>query len=247
MPTTFRPYQPDQLLLLSPDLREWLAPGHLAHHVSDLVDALELSAFYAPYEGDGRRNAPYEPSMMVKILIYAYATGVFSSRGIARKLEEDVAFRVLGAGNFPQHRTVSEFRRRHLEEFERMFVEVVRVAREIGMVRFGTLSVDGTKVRANASKRKAMSYGRMLKEEARLKEEIEGLLTRAGAVDAEEDERYGEEMRGDELPAELQRREKRLVAIEQAKARLEAAQRAADEARGRKPGQDWPCPGLVDT
>ena len=136
MPTTFRPYQPDQLLLLSPDLREWLAPGHLAHHVSDLVDALELSAFYAAYEGDGRRNAPYEPSMMVKILIYAYATGVFSSRAIARKLEEDVAFRVLGAGNVPQHRTVCEFRRRHLEEFERIFVEVVRLAREMGVVRF---------------------------------------------------------------------------------------------------------------
>ena len=238
MPTTFRPYRPDQLLLLSPDLREWLAPGHLAHHVSDLVDALELSAFYAPYEGDGRRNAPYEPSMMVKILIYAYATGVFSSRAIARKLEKDVAFRVLGAGNVPQHRTVCEFRRRHLEEFERMFVEVVRLAREMGVVRFGTLSVDGTKVRANASKRKAMSYGRMLKEEARLNEEIEGLLARAGAVDAEEDERYGEQMRGDELPAELQRREKRLAAIEQAQARLEAAQRAGDDAHGRKPGQD---------
>ena len=225
MPTTFRPYQPDQLLLLSPDLREWLAPGHLAHHVSDLVDALELRAFYAPYEGDGRRNAPYEPSMMVKVLIYAYATGVFSSRAIARKLEEDVAFRVLAAGNFPQHRTICEFRRRHLEDFERMFVEVVRLAREMGVVR------------ANASKRKAMSYGRMLQEEARLKEEIEGLLERAGAVDAEEDERYGEEMRGDELPAELQRREKRLAAIAAAKARLEAAQRAADEARGRTPGQ----------
>ena len=234
MPTTFRPYRPDQLLLLSPDVREWLAPGHLAHHVSDLVYALDLSPFYAPYEGDGRRNAPYERSMIVKILIYAYATGVFSSRGIARKLEEDVAFRVLGAGNFPQHRTVSEFRRRHLEEFERMFVEVVRVAREMGVVRFGTLSVDGTKVRANASKREAMSYGRMLKEE------IQGLLARAGAVDSEEDERYGEAMRGDELPAELERREKRLVAIQQAKAQLEAAQRAADDARGRKPGQDRP-------
>ena len=150
MPTTFRPYQPDQLLLLSPDLREWLAPGHLAHHVSDLIDALELSAIYAPYEGDGRRNAPYEPSMMVKILIYAYATGVFSSRAIARKLEEDVAFRVLGAGNLPQHRTICKFRRRHLEDFERMFVEVVRLAREMGVVRFGTLSVDGTKVRAKS-------------------------------------------------------------------------------------------------
>ena len=243
MPTTFRPYQPDQLLLLSPDLREWLPAGHLVHHVSDLVDALDLSAFYAPYEGDGRRNAPYEPTMMVKVLIYAYATGVFSSRAIARKLEEDVAFRVLAAENFPQHRTICEFRRRHLEDFERMFVEVVRLAREMGVVRFGTLSVDGTKVRANASKRKAMSYGRMLKEEARLKEEIQRLLAQAGAVDAEEDERYGEQMRGDEWPAELERREKRLAAIQQAKARLEAAQRAADDARGRKPGQDRPRGG----
>ena len=240
MPTTFRPYQPDQLLLLSPDLREWLPAGHLVHHVSDLVDALDLSAFYAPYEGDGRRNAPYEPTMMVKVLLYAYATGVFSSRAIARKLEEDVAFRVLAAENFPQHRTICEFRRRHLEEFERLFVEVVGVAREMGVVRFGTLSVDGTKVRANASKRKAMSYARMLKEETRLKEEIQRLLARAGAVDAEEDERYGEQVRGDEWPAELERREKRLAAIEQAKARLEAAQRAADEARGRQPGQDRP-------
>ena len=237
MSTTFRPYQPDQLLLLSPDLGEWLPSGHLAHHVSDLVDSLELSAFYAPYEGDGRRNSPYEPSMMVKVLIYAYATGVFSSRVIARKLEEDVAFRVLAAGNFPQHRTICEFRRRHLEDFERVFVEVVRVAREMGVVRFGTLSVDGTKVRANASKRKAMSYGRMLTEEARLNEEIQGLLDRAGALDAEEDARYGEQVRGDELPAELQRREERLAAIRQAKERLEAAQRGADDARGRKPGQ----------
>ena len=238
MSTTFRPYQPDQMLLLAPDLQEWLPSGHLAHHVSDLVDSLELSAFYAPYEGDGRRNSPYEPSMMVKVMIYAYATGVFSSRAIARKLEEDVAFRVLGAGNFPQHRTICAFRRRHLEDFERMFVEVVRVAREMGVVRFGTLSVDGTKVRANASKRKAMSYGRMLQQEARLKEEIQGLLTRAGAVDAEEDERYGDQVRGDELPAELERREQRLAAIQEAKERLEAAQREADDARGRKPGQD---------
>ena len=237
MSTTFRPYQPDQMLLLAPDLQEWLPVGHLAHHVSDLVDSLELSALYAPYEGDGRRNSPYEPSMMVKVLIYAYATGVFSSRAIARKLEEDVAFRVLAAGNFPQHRTICEFRRRHLEDFERLFVEVVRVAREMGVVRFGTLSVDGTKVRANASKRKAMSYGRMLTEEVRLKEEIQGLLDRAGAVDEQEDARYGEQVRGDELPAELQRREKRLAAIREAKERLEAEQRAADDARGRKPGQ----------
>ena len=193
MPTTFRRYEPDQMLLLAPDLREWVGEGHLAHHVSDLVDSVDLSGFYAPYEGDGRRNAPYEPLMMVKVLIYAYATGVFSSRGIARKLEDDVAFRMLAAGNFPQHRTICEFRRRHLEDFRRLFVELVRVAREMGLARFGKLSIDGTKVRANASKRKAMSYERMLKEEARLQDEIAALVAKAGAVDAEEDARDGED------------------------------------------------------
>ena len=238
MPTTYRRYQPDQPLLLPPDLQEWVPPGHLAHHVSDVVDALDLTSFYAPYEGDGRRNAPYEPSMMVKVLIYAYAAGTFSSRAVARKLEEDVAFRMLAAGNFPQHRTVCEFRRRHLAEFSELFVGVVQVAREMGLARFGKLSVDGTKVRANASKRKAMSYERMCKEAARLQAEIEALLTKAGMVDAEEDERWGEDLRGDELPEELQRREKRLAAIQAAKARLEAAQRGRDDERGREPGQD---------
>ncbi len=130
MPTTFRPYQPDQGLLLPPDLRDWLPEGHLAHHVSDLVDGMDLTVFYAPYEGDGRRKSPYEPRMMAKVLIYGYATGVFSSRGLARKLEEDVAFRVLAAGNFPSHRTICEFRRRHLSDFKALFVEVVGLARE---------------------------------------------------------------------------------------------------------------------
>ena len=172
MSTTFRPYAPDQMLLLPADLRAWLPEGHLAHHVSDLVDGVDLTAFYAPYAGDGRRNAPYAPRMMVKVLLYAYATGVFSSRGIARKLEEDVAFRVLGAGNFPQHRTLCEFRRRHLSDFKELLVAVGRLAR------FGKLSIDGTKVRANASKRKAMSDGRMAKEERRLRGEIEARLAR---------------------------------------------------------------------
>ncbi len=238
MSTTFRRYAPDQSLLLPPDLQAWLPEGHLAHHVSDLVDGLDLTAFDAPYEGDGRRNAPYEPRMMLKVLIYAYATGVFSSRGVARKLEEDVAFRVLAAGNFPQHRTVCEFRCRHLEDFKKLFVEVVRLARELGVASFGKLSVDGTKVRANASKRKAMSYGRMEEEERRLAGEIEALLEAAGAADAAEDARLGSEVRGGELPAELRRREDRLAAIRAAKARLEAAQRASDDARGRQPGQD---------
>ena len=238
MPTTFRPYEPDRLLLLAPDIREWLPEGHLAHHVSDLVDELDLTAFHAPYEGDGRRNAPYEPRMMVKVLLYGYATGVFSSRGMARKLEEDVAFRVLGAGNFPSHRTLCEFRRRHLEDFKGLFVEVVRVAREMGLAKFGTLSVDGTKVRANASKRKATGYDRMLRRERELEAEIEALLTRARDTDARDDERFGEAFRGDEVPEELRRREDRLAAIRAAKERLEAARREADDARGREPGRE---------
>ena len=238
MPTRFRPYQPKQMLMLPPDLREWVPEGHLAHQVSELVDGLELGAFYRPYEEDGRRNAPYEPRMMVKVLIYAYATGVFSSRKIARKLEEDVAFRMLAAGNFPQHRTICEFRRRHLKDFKKMFVQVVGLAREMGMVGLGRLGIDGTKVRANASRRKAMSYGRMRERERQLKEEIDQLLAKAQQQDGEEDERYGEDRRGDELPQELRRREDRLAAIEAAKQRLEAAQRAAHDERGRKPGQD---------
>ena len=224
------------MLLLAPSLRDWLPEGHLADHVSDLVEGLDLTAFYARYEGDGRRKSPYEPRMMLKVLIYGYATGVFSSRKLARKLEEDVAFRVLGAGNFPSHRTLCEFRRRHLEDFQALFVEVVRVAREMGVAQFGKLSIDGTKVRANASKRKAMSYGRMLAEERRLEGEIEALLGRAQETDAAEDARFGEALRGDELPQELRRREDRLAAIRAAQERLRARQREADDARGRKPG-----------
>ena len=210
----------------------------MAHHVSDLVDGVDLTAFYAPYAGDGRRNAPDAPRMMVKVLLYAYATGVFSSRGIARKLEEDVAFRVLGAGNFPQHRTLCEFRRRHLSDFKELFVAVVRLAQALGLARVGKLSIDGTKVRANASKRKAMSDGRLAKEERRLRGEIEALLAAAGAADAAEDARVGADVRGDEWPAELRRREDRLAAIRAAQSRLEAQQRAADDARGRQPDQD---------
>ena len=147
--------------------------------------------------------------MMVKVLIYAYGTGTFSSRKMAGKLEEDIAFRMLAAGNFPQHRTLCEFRRRHLKDFQAVFAEVVCLARGMGLVGFGRVSVDGTKVRANASKRKAMSYGRMVKEERRLQAEIGALLKRAEAVDEAEDARYGEDARGDELPEELKRREDR--------------------------------------
>ena len=222
----------------SRSLRAGRAVGDwLAHHVSDLVDAVDLSAFYAPYLGDGRRNSPYDPRMMVKVLIYAYATGTFSSRGMARKLEEDLAFRMLAAGNFPKHRTLCEFRKRHLEDFRAVFVEVVRLARAMGLAGLGRVSVDGTKVRANASKRRAMTYGRMIREEARLEEEIGKLLEEAETVDAAEDACHGKDARGDELSDELKRREDRLAAIREAKELLEAMQREADDARGRKPGQ----------
>ena len=238
MSTRFRPYSPDQMLLLPQDIREWLPDNHLAHHISDLVDGMDLSVFYAPYAGDGRRNMPYDPSMMVKVLIYAYASGVFSSRAIARRLHEDVAFRLLAAENFPSHRTVCEFRRRHLSDFKNLFVQVLRVAGEMGVVKFGKISIDGTKVRANASKRKAMSYGGLKKEQERLKKEIAARVNQSLETDGREDERYGESNAGDELPDELSRRERRLAAIEQAKQRLEARQRELDDAKGRKPGQD---------
>jgi transposase len=233
MPTSFRPYAPDQDLLLPPSLGDWLPEGHLAYFISDVVEELELAAFYAPYEGDGRRKAPYEPSMMLKTLLYAYSTGVFSSRKIAKKLEEDVAFRVLGANNFPQHRTICDFRKRHLEDFKSIFVQVVQIASGAGLVRLGTVAIDGTKVRANASKHKAMSYGRMQPEEQRLEQEIAELCGQAGRTDEEEDRLYGEDRRGDELPEELQHRQDRLEKIRQAKASLEQAQSEADAARGR--------------
>src|SRR6266516_4466089 len=219
MPTTFRPCAPDQSLLFPPSPRDWLPEGHLAFFIADTVAALNLQAFYAPYEGDGRRNQPFDPRMMVTVLLYAYATGTFSSRRIARKLEEDVAYRVLAAGNFPAHRTIAEFRQQHVTAFAALFVEVVQVAREAGVVQLGALAVDGTKVKANASKHKAMSYGRMRDEEARLREQIAALTAQAQTSDAAEDAAQGPDVRGDELPAELQRREERLAKIAAAKAR----------------------------
>jgi len=235
MPTTFRPCLPDQSLLFPPSPREWLPEGHLAFFIADTVAALTLDAFYARYEGDGRRNQPFDPQMMVTVLLYAYATGTFSSRRIARKLEEDVAYRVLAAGNFPAHRTIAEFRQQHLAAFEALFVKVVQIAREAGVVHLGAVAVDGSKVKANASKHKAMSYGRMREDERRLRAEIAALTTKAEAVDAAEDAEHGPDVRGDELPAELQRREARLAVIAAAKARLEARQADADREKGRTP------------
>jgi transposase len=235
MPTTFRPCAPDQSLLFPPSPRDWLPEGHLAFFIADTVAALDLQTFYAAYEGDGRRNQPFDPQMMVTVLLYAYATGTFSSRRIARKLEDDVAYRVLAAGSFPAHRTIAEFRQQHLAAFERLFVQVVAIAREAGVIHLGALAVDGSKVKASASKHKAMSYGRMRDEERRLREQIAALTTQAAATDAAEDAAHGPDVRGDELPAELQRREERLATIAAAKARLEARQAEEDRQKGRTP------------
>ena len=208
MGTTFRKYQPEQSFLLPPSPRDWLPEDHLSYFISETVDELDLSGFYAPYEGDGRRNRPFDPRMMVKILIYGYATGTFSSRKLARRVYEDVAVRVLSAGNFPAHRTMAEFRQRHLKEFKKLFGQVARIAAEAGLVKLGRVAVDGCKIKANASKHKAMSYSRMLEEGKRLEGEIAELLDRAQQVDKAEDELYGEENQGDELPEELRRRER---------------------------------------
>ena len=238
MPTSYRPYYPDQALLLPESLSDWLPEDHLAYFISEIVDALDLSAFHRRYDGDGRRRQPYDPAMMVKVLVYGYAVGVFSSRRMARRLQEDVAFRVLAAGNFPAHRTIREFRRRHLPELEGLFVQVVQVAGEAGLLTLGRLGIDGSKVRANASKRKSMSYRRMVNEQTRLKSEIKGLLEQAESTDAAEDARFGESVRGDELPEELSRRSQRLETIQAAKARVEARQREADRERGRHADDD---------
>ncbi len=236
MPREFRRYEPDQGLLLPPSLRDWLPEDHLAFFISDTVEALDLSAFEARYGDAGPGNQAFDPQMMIKVLVYAYATGTFSSRKIAAKLREDVAYRLLAADNFPAHRTLSDFRQRHLPEFGELFVQVVQIAQEAGLVKLGTVAVDGSKVKANASKHKAMSYQRMQEEEKRLRKEIRELTKQAQKTDAHEDKRYGKDRRGDALPAELARRADRLRTIQAARARIEARQRQADQAQGREPG-----------
>src|SRR3989449_2175272 len=228
MAKTYRPYVPEQDLLLPPSLREWLPEDHLAYFVSDLVDHLDLSAITAVYEDEERGYPPYHPIMLPKVLVYAYCVGVFSSRKIQRRLVEDVGFRVLAAGNTSDFRTIADFRKIHLAALKGFFEQVLQVARELGTLRVGRVALDGSKIKANASKHKAMSYGRMRGKRRQLRAEVNDLLAQAEATDAAEDAEYGRDRRGDELPAELQRRESRLKRIREAKRALEA--RAKDEA-----------------
>jgi transposase len=228
----FRSDDLDQALLLPPSLHDWLPEQHLARFLVDVVDALDLGAIQASYdEKDGRGQAAYAPAMMVRVLLYGYCTGVCSSRKMQAKTHEDVAFRYLAADEHPDHSTLAEFRKRHLAALAELFTQALQLCQKAGLVKLGHVAIDGTKLQGNASKHKAMSYERMGETEKKLKEEVQALLQRAEAVDVAEDEKYGKGQSGDELPAELARRESRLAKIRAAKAELEAEARQQAEER----------------
>jgi transposase len=210
--------------------------------VSDVVDQLDLSAIESLYEEEDRGQPPYHPRMMTKILVYGYCVGVFSSRRIQKRLVEDVAFRVLAVGNQPDFRTIADFRKVHLPALEELFQQVLRLVLEMGALKLGRVALDGSKVKANASKHKAMSYGRMEETEKRLGQEVQELLKQAEAADEEEDKRYGRERQGEELPEELQRRETRIARIQEAKKALEerAREKAKSEGKDRKKAEPAP-------
>ena len=242
MAKTYRPYVPEQDLLLPPSLRDWLPEDHLVYFVSDLIDQVNLSAITTVYEDEERGYPPYHPVMLTKVLVYGYCVGVFSSRRIQRRLVEDVGFRVLAAGNEPDFRTIADFRKIHLPALQGLFEQVLRLARELGAPRVGRVALDGSKIKANASKHKAMSYGRMGEKQRQLRDEVKQLLAEAEAVDAAEDAQYGADQRGDELPAELQRRESRLTRIREAKRVLEERAKAEAAAAGEPADSATPDP-----
>ena len=242
MSKTFRPYEPDQISLMPASMRDWLPSDHLAYFISDVVDNLDLSAIMERYVGEERGYPPYHPAMMVKVLLYAYCTGVASSRKIEKHLCEDIAFRVLAANNTPDFRTISDFRKDHLKALAGLFLQVLKLCQKAGLVKLGHVALDGTKIKANASKHKAMSYKRMKEEETRLEAEVAELLKKAESVDEEEDQRYGKGKKGDELPKELAFRESRLKKIQEAKAALEAEARLEAEKKPDKNDGDGTPP-----
>lgn len=258
MSKTYRSWDPDQAYLLPPSPSDWLPEDDLVYFVLDTVRDLKLKSITRKYEnGDGRGFPPYHPRMMVTLLLYSYTQGVFSSRRIMKRCERDAAYRVIVHDDAPNFRTISDFRKLHLAELEGLFVQVLRLCQEAGLVKLGHVSLDGTKVKANASRHKAMSYGRMKEEEKRLRKEIRDLLHRAEATDAEEDERYGWDRRGDELPEELSRRKDRLKKIREARKSLETKAKSAaqeerkrrqeeDRKRGHKPRPGRPCQEVKD-
>mgnify|MGYP001570413743 FL=1 len=221
MSKTYRPYEPDQMYLMPPSLQEWLPDDHMVFFLRDVLETVDLSPINSVYEREERGYPPYHPTVMVGILLYGYCHGITSSRKLAVRCLEDVAFRVLAANNAPDFRTISDFRKRHLASLHHLFVEILSLCCKAGLVKFGHVALDGTKIKANASQHKAMSYGRMKQDITRLEKEIAGLLAEAESTDEREDAQYGAQRRGDELPAELARRETRLAKIKDAKRALE--------------------------
>lgn len=226
------------MLLLPPNLLAWLPEGHLARFILDMVEQLDLSTIYNSYGGDGPGQLPYDPEMMVCLLLYAYCIGVSSSRKIEKKTHKDIVLRVIAANRWPDHDSICEFRKKHLKALAALFVQILRLCQEVGLVKLGHVALDGTKIKANASKHKAMSYGRTRKTKEELEKEIEELLKKAEAVDEEEEKKYGKGKRGLDLPEELQRRETRLQKIKEAMKALEdQALREAEEKQQGKEGK----------
>ena len=228
----FKPYQPNQLLLLPPDMKDWLPESNLVYFIMEMLDQLGLIAIYDSYDGTKGGQPAYDPKMMVGLLLYAYCVGLPSSRKIEQATYYQVPFRVLTADQHPDHDTIAEFRKRHLKALSGLFVQILRMCQKVGLVKLGHVSLDGTKVKANASKHKAMSYGRMEKKAEELDAEVRRLLQEAQAVDDAEDALYGKGKRDDELPEELRFKQKRLEKIKEAMESLE--QEAKVEAQAKR-------------
>ena len=253
MSKTYRDWTPHQVHLFPPSPQDWLPEGDLVYFLLDTVATLDLTPIFTHYERELRGQPPFHPRMMVALLLYCYATGTRSSRKIMRRCQVDVACRVIVGEDIPDFRTISDFRKTHLARLETLFVEVLKLCALAGLVKVGTIALDGTKVKANASRHKAMSYDRMQEEEKRLKEQIAGMLAEAQAADDAEDARHGPDRRGDELPEELARRQSRLAKIQQAKAMLEerakaeaAAEAARRAAEGKGPPKVAPADAVPD-
>ena len=234
----YKPYDPNQIYLFPPSPQDWLPKEHLVYFVSDLVDDLDLTFIEQVYEKSVKGQPPYHPALMTKILFYAYCRGVFSSRKIAIRLYEDISFIALAGGNKPDFRTINEFRRRHIKSLPGIFVQIIKLCEKAGLVGLKHVAIDGTKIKANASKHKAMSYDRMKAEEQKLEKEIKKLLEKANHTDLKEDKQFGHDRRGDEIPEELAYREARLAKIKEAKAALEAEAKIAQEENENKDDND---------
>ncbi len=225
MGKTYRSWNPNQQYLLPPSVQDWLPENDLVYFLLDTVNELDISAIVETYEQEKRGFPPFHPQMMVALLLYSYCRGIFSSRKIMHACQERLSFKVIVGDDIPNFRTISDFRKLHLVNLQQLFVQVLQLCQQVGLVKLGHIALDGTKVKANASRHKAMSYSRMKQEEKRLTQAIKQLLKKAESIDEQEDNTYGIECRVDELPDELSRRQSRLKRIQQAKKALEVKAR----------------------